>query len=74
MRKQCPQSKTQIKTIEEKLIIMYLSYNTYLFLLFIKIIDDHTNEQVECEKWAKDDEEHKVQIHVDVGFFDWLLE
>ena len=49
------------------------SYNTYLFLLFIEVINDHTNEEVECEKWAKDDEENKVEVHVDVGLPDWLF-
>ena len=41
--------------------------------MFIKIVNDHTNEQVEGEEWAKNDEEHEVEVHVDVDLADRLL-
>lgn len=47
--------------------------NTYLFLLFIKVVNDDTNEEVEGEETAKNNEEDKVKIHVDVDFSDGLL-
>ena len=50
-----------------------LGLNTYLFLLFVEIVDDHTNEQVEGEKGSKDDEKDKVKVHVNVDLTDRLL-
>lgn len=41
---------------------------TYLFLLLVKVVNDDTNEQVECEEGPKDDEDDKVEIHVQVHF------
>ena len=46
---------------------------TYLLLLFIEVVDDDTNEQVEREEGAEDDEEDEVQVHVDVHLVDGLL-
>ena len=46
---------------------------TYLLLLFIEVVDDDTNEQVEREEGAKNDEEDEVQVHVDVHLVDGLL-
>lgn len=37
---------------------------TYLFLLLVKIVDDDTNEEVQCEERPEDDENHKVKVHV----------
>lgn len=37
---------------------------TYLFLLLVKIVNDDTNEEVQCEERPEDDEYHKVQVHV----------
>lgn len=39
---------------------------THLFLLFIKVINDDTNEEVEGEEGSKDDKEDKVEVHVEV--------
>ena len=47
--------------------------NTYLFLLFIEVINDDTNKQVECEKGSKDDEKDEVKVHVNVDFTYRLL-
>jgi len=41
--------------------------------LFVEIVDDHTNEQVEGEKGSKDDEKDKVKVHVNVDLTDRLL-
>lgn len=37
-----------------------LRIDTYLFLLFVEVINDDTNEQVEREEGAKYDEKDKV--------------
>ena len=31
--------------------------------MHIKVVDDDTNEEVECEEGAKDNEEDEVQVH-----------
>jgi len=36
-----------------------------LFLLHVKVVDDDSNEEVECEERPKDDEEDEIQVHVD---------
>jgi hypothetical protein len=45
---------------------LILILNSYLVLLFIELVNDNTDKQIESEKAAKDDEGHKVQVHVDV--------
>ena len=50
-----------------------ISLDTYLLLLFIEIIDDNSNKQVKREEGSEDDEEYKVEIHVQVTFTNWLL-
>ena len=47
--------------------------DTYLLFLFIEIIDDNSNKQVKREEGSEDDEEYKVEIHVQVTFANWLL-
>jgi hypothetical protein len=42
--------------------------DTYLLLLLIEVVNDHTNEQVEGEEGPEDDEEYEVPVHVDVHF------
>ena len=37
----------------------------YLILLFVELIDDDTDEQVEREEGTEHDEEDEVEIHVD---------
>ena len=37
--------------------------DTYLFLLFVEVVNDDTNEQIESEEGSEDDEEHKVDVH-----------
>lgn len=41
---------------------------TYLFLLLVKIVNDDTDEEVQCEERPEDDENHKVQVHVQITF------
>lgn len=50
-----------------------LGKTTHLFLLLVEVVDDDTNEQVEGEKGAKDDEDDKVEVHVQVHFIIWLV-
>ena len=50
-----------------------MSLNTYLLFLFIEVIDDDSNEEIEGEEGAKDDEEDKVDVHVDVDLPDGLF-
>lgn len=50
-----------------------ISLDTYLLFLFIEIIDDNSNKQVKREEGSEDDEEYKVEIHVQVTFTNWLL-
>ena len=50
-----------------------ISLDTYLLFLFIEIIDDNFNKQVKREEGSEDDEEYKVEIHVQVTFTNWLL-
>ena len=45
-----------------------LKFNTYLFLLFVEIINDDTNKQIEGKEGSKNDEKDKVEVHVDVDF------
>ena len=47
--------------------------NTYLFLLFVEVVDDDTYEEVERKEGAEDDEEHEVDVHVYVGLVLRLL-
>lgn len=46
---------------------------TYLFLLLIEVINNDTNEKVQGEEGSKDDEDDKVDVHVDVVFIFGLL-
>lgn len=47
--------------------------NTYLFLLLVEVVNDDTNEEVEGEESSKDDEDDKVDVHVEVDLVHWLL-
>lgn len=47
--------------------------DTHLFLLLVEVVDDDTDEQVECEEGPKDDEDDKVEVHVEVHLILWLL-
>lgn len=40
--------------------------DTYLFLLLVEIVNNDTNEEVECEERAKDDKDDEVHVHVEV--------
>lgn len=41
--------------------------------MLIEVINDDTNEEVQGEEGAKDDEDDKVDVHVDVVFILRLL-
>lgn len=47
--------------------------STYLFLLLIEVVNDDTDEQVQSEKGAEDDEDNKIYVHVDVVLILGLL-
>lgn len=49
------------------------TWNTYLLFLLVEIIYDDTNEQVQSEEWPKDDEDDKINIHVEAVFINGLL-
>ena len=50
-----------------------MSLNTYLLFLFIEVVNDDPDEEIEGEKGAKDNKEDKVDVHVDVDFPYWLV-
>ena len=50
-----------------------MSLNTYLLFLFIEVVNDDPDEEIEGEKGAKDNEEDKVDVHVDVDLSNWLV-
>ena len=47
--------------------------DTHLSLLLIEIVNDDADEKVEGEEGTEDDEDNKVQVHVQVHFLDRLL-
>lgn len=51
----------------------HLQGSAGFLLLFVEIIDDDSNEEIEREERAEDDEENKVKVHVDVDFLFGLL-
>ena len=50
-----------------------MSLYTYLLFLFVEVIYDDSNEEIEGEEGAEDDEENKVDVHVDVDLSDGLI-
>lgn len=40
--------------------------------MFVKVVDDYSDEQVESEEWPEYDEEYEVKVHVDVCLADRL--
>ena len=54
-------------------IFVSLVENTYLLLLFIEVIYDDSNKEIESEERSKDNEEHKVDVHSNIDFSDWLI-
>jgi len=48
------------------LVVKKLWCYTYLLLLLVEVVNDDPDEEVEGEEGAKDDEEHEVDVHVDV--------
>ena len=51
----------------------HLQGSAGFFLLFVKVVDDDSNKEVEREEGAENDEENKVEVHVNVDFFFRLL-
>ena len=41
--------------------------------MLVEIVNDDTDEEVECEEGAKDDEDDKVYVHVEVDLVRRLL-
>lgn len=50
-----------------------LENKSYLFLLLVEVVNDDTNEEVQGEERAKDDEDDKVDVHVQVVLVDRLV-
>lgn len=48
------------------------SGETYLCFLLIEVVDDDADEEVQGKEGAKDDEDDKVKVHVDIDFIHWL--
>lgn len=46
---------------------------SYLFLLLIEVVDNDTNEEVQCEEGAEDDKDDKVDVHVYVVLIHRLI-
>lgn len=52
----------------------YLFYsNTYLSFLLVEIVNNDTDEKIEGEEGAKNDEHNKIKVHVEVDFSDRLF-
>lgn len=49
------------------------SGNTHLFLLLVEVVNDDANEEVQGEEGTEDDEDDKVDVHVEVDLVLWLL-
>lgn len=47
--------------------------STYLSFLLIEIVDNDADEEIEGEEGAKNDEDDKVQVHVEVDFSNGLF-
>lgn len=47
--------------------------STNLLLLFVKIVDNYSYEQVKGKERSKDDEKYEVKIHVNICFSNWLF-
>lgn len=42
--------------------------NTHLSFLLVEIVNNHTDEEIEGEEGAKNDEDDEVQVHVEIDF------
>lgn len=51
----------------------HLERATGFLLLFVKVVDNHSDKQVEGKKRSKYNEKHEVKIHVNVRFANRLL-
>lgn len=47
--------------------------DTHLSFLLVEIVNDDADEEVEREEGAENDEDDKVQVHVEVDFSDRLF-
>lgn len=47
--------------------------DTYLSFLLVEIVNNDTDEKIESEEGAKNDEHNKVNVHVEVDFPDRLF-
>ena len=64
----CKMNRINLSVKEES-----IGGDTYLFLLHIEVVNDDTNEEVECEERSKHDEENKVEIHHHTDLTDGLV-
>ena len=54
------------------IVLFFEKLDTYLLLLLVKVVNDDPNEQVEGEEGPEHDEEHEVDVHVDIDLTDRL--
>ena len=54
-------------------LMSLLVLDTYLLLLLIEVVNDHSNEEIQREERPKDNEEHKVDVHANVDFSNGLV-
>lgn len=64
-----------IEVLDSVYRTLFLKHNkyTYLFLLLVEVVNDDTNKEVQGEKRPKDDEAHKVEIHIETVLHLWLI-
>lgn len=65
-------SVTKVANERHESLIVHV-VNTHLSFLLIEIVNDDTNEEIEGEERAKNDEDDKVQVHVEVNLSDGLF-
>ena len=50
-----------------------IAKSTHLSLLLVEVVDDDADEEVEGEEGAEDNEDDKIEVHVEVDLLDGLL-
>lgn len=47
--------------------------DTHLLLLLVEVVNDDTDKEVEGKEGPEDDEDDKIEVHVDVHLILWLF-
>jgi hypothetical protein len=63
----------RVRTKEGRLETQESGPDTHLLLLLVEVVNDDTDEEVECEKGPEDDEDDEVEVHVEIHFILRLL-